>query len=229
MAKKKISRKKLLHEPDEFITSTQKIFQFVRDHRQKVIQYGYIAGIAVILAGGAYTYFSWQQGRAERIQGQGFQIYQEASADADPSGGSKENYRKALEKFQKALSIYNRGNIAQFSRICMADCYYSLKDYDQAINNYSRALDGPYRSLALNGLGYSYEAKGNYSRALEYYQNNSGTYGSKSIENLLNIARCYEGLNQKQKALELYQKALAQNAKSQSAEFIQWKISSLKG
>jgi predicted negative regulator of RcsB-dependent stress response len=43
------------------------------------------------------------------------------------------------------------------------------------------------------------------------------------------MARCYEAQNQKQKALEAYQKALAENPKSPMADFIQWKISELKG
>ena len=230
MTQKKISRKKLLKEPDEFITTTQKIFQFVRDHRQRLIHYGIIVGGVAVIAGGAYTYFYWQEGKSRKIQGEGFQLYQEAFAQGGTPGGEKENYRKALEKFQKALAVYGRGDTAQFSLICMANCYYYLKEYDQAITTYNRLLEGPYRSMALNGLGYSYEAKGNYSQALEYYQKKQeGASPSYPLENLLDMARCYEALNQKQKALEIYQKAAAQNAKSQSADFIQWKISELRG
>ena len=48
-------------------------------------------------------------------------------------------------------------------------------------------------------------------------------------EGLLGAARCYEALKQKQKALEVYQKALAKTPKSRMAEFIQRKISELKG
>jgi tetratricopeptide (TPR) repeat protein len=48
-------------------------------------------------------------------------------------------------------------------------------------------------------------------------------------EGLLGAARCYEALNQKQKALEVYQKALTRNPNSRMAEFIQRKVSELKG
>jgi tetratricopeptide (TPR) repeat protein len=84
--------------------------------------------------------------------------------------------------------------------------------------------------LALNGLGYCYEAKGDYAKAAENYQKvaeqNDSLYQEESM---LDLARCYEALKQKDKALEVYQKALAKNPKSRMAGFIQWKIGELKG
>jgi hypothetical protein len=46
---------------------------------------------------------------------------------------------------------------------------------------------------------------------------------------MLAVARCYEAMNQKPKALEVYQKALAQSPQSTMSEFIRWKVSELKG
>jgi len=49
------------------------------------------------------------------------------------------------------------------------------------------------------------------------------------VESMLGAARCYEALKQKPKALEIYEKALAQAPQSTMAEFIRWKVSELKG
>jgi tetratricopeptide (TPR) repeat protein len=135
----------------------------------------------------------------------------------------------ALEKFQEALAVYSWGNVGQVSRIYIGHCFYGMKEYDQAIQAYSRCLEGPFQSLALNGLGYCYEATGDYAKAAENYQKVAEANGNPyQEESMLDLARCYEALKQKEKAQEVYQKALAQYPKSRRADFIQWKIGELK-
>lgn len=230
MTAKKISRKKLLKEPDEFISTTAQVLQFLRDHRRKVTLYAVVAIVLAAGGSGGYSYLRWREGKAQVIQQQAFQLYQEAFNKAANPEGDKENYRKALERFQEALSVYRWGNVSQVSRIYVGHCYYGLKEYDQAILAYSHCLDGPFRSMALNGLGYCYEAKGDYAKAAENYQKVAeGDANPYQEESMLDLARCYEKLNQKQKAIEVYQKALTKDPKSRLAGFIQWKIGELKG
>ena len=230
MTTKKISRKKLLKEPDEFISTTAKTLQFLREHRRKVTVYALVAVVLVAAGFGGYAYFRWQAGKAQVIQQQALQLYQEAFNPGSSPEGEKEAYKKALEKFQEALSAHRWGIAAQVSQIFIGHCYYGLKEYDPAISAYSRCLDGPFRTMALNGLGYCYEAKGDYAKAAENYQKTAEENGNPyQEESMLDVARCYEELNQKQKALEVYQKALTKNPKSRLAGYIQWKISELKG
>jgi tetratricopeptide (TPR) repeat protein len=230
MPKKKVSRKKLLKEPDEFISTTAKVLQFLRDHQRQVAIYG-IVGLAIVIAGTAgYLYIHWQERKALTIQQQALQLYQEAFRQAANAEGEKENYRQALEKFRQALSVHRWGKVAQVSQLYIGNCYYNLKEYDPAIAAYTRCLNGPFQAMARNGLGYCYEAKGDFAKAAENYQKNAEENGSPyQEEGMLGLARCYEAQNQKQKALEVYQKALARNPQSSAAEFIQWKISELKG
>jgi predicted negative regulator of RcsB-dependent stress response len=230
MPTKKISRKKLLKEPDEFISTTAKVLQFLREHRRKVTQYAVVV-IALVAAGlGGYSYLRWQQGKAQVIQQQAFKLYQETSNKAANPEGDKANFKKALEKFQEALAVYGWGNVGQVSQVYIGHCFYGMKEYDQAIPAYSRCLDGPFRSLALSGLGYCYEAKGDYAKAAENYQKVAEGDGSPyQEESMLDLARCYEELKQKEKALEVYQKALAKYPKSRLAGFVEWKIGDLKG
>lgn len=230
MTGKKISRKKLLKEPDEFISTTGKIIQYLRHHRRQVTLYGLIS-LAVIAAGlGGYTYLLWQEGKAQAVQQQAFELYQEAFVKAANPEEEKESYRKALEKLREALAVYGRGNVSQVSQVYIGHCQYALKEYDQAIAAYSLCLDGPFRAMALDGLGHCYEAKGDWAKALENFKKNmEGLRSPYQAEAVLGAARCYEALNQKEKALEVYKKALANNPKSWMAEFIQRKVSELKG
>jgi tetratricopeptide (TPR) repeat protein len=230
MPTKKISRKKLLKEPDEFISTTAKVMQFLREHSRKVTQYAVVAIVVVAAGSGGYAYLRWQQGKAQVIQQQAFKLYQETSNKAANPEGDKENFKKALEKFQEALAVYSWGNVGQVSRIYIGHCFYGMKEYDQAMQAYSQCLEGPFQSLALNGLGYCYEAKGDFAKAAENYQKVAEGDGNPyQEESMLDLARCYEALKQKEKALEVYQKAFAKYPKSRRAEFIQWKIGELKG
>ncbi len=230
MAGKKISRKQLLNEPDEFITTTGKVVRFLQENRRQVTLYGVIvlAVLAAVVLG--YSYFRWEEGKALAIQQQGLQMYQEALSGAGNPEKEKETFKKAAEKFKEAYGVYGRGTVGQISQIYIGNCHYALKDYDAAIQAYLSSLDGPFRSVAAQSLGYCYEAKGEFAKALENFQKSAeGEAGAYQEEGILGVARCYEALNQKPKALEIYQKALAKNPKSKMAEFMQWKVSELKG
>ncbi|MBI4495696.1 MAG: tetratricopeptide repeat protein [Deltaproteobacteria bacterium] len=227
--KKKVSRKKLLKEPDEFISTTAKVIGFLKEHRRKLALYGVVALVIAAAAVGVQTYFRWQEEKAQAIQQQALLLYQQAAGRSQEAGAEKE-FREALKKFQEALAAYHRGITAQISRIYLGHCHYALKEYDPAIQAYAQAVSGPLRAMALEGLGYAHEAKGDTRKALEYFEQNLTAKSSPyQLADLLNVGRCYERLGQKGKALEAYQKALARSPKSQLADFVQMKIGELKG
>jgi tetratricopeptide (TPR) repeat protein len=232
MAAKKVSRKKLLKEPDEFISTTARTIQFFREHERQITRVAVaVLIVAAVVAAGIY-YFRSQEERSLIAQSQGLQIYQGAyqAMLENPAADKKEDFKKALEKFREALSLYKWGGTAQYSQLYIGNCHFALKEYDQALAAYSRCLEGPFRPPALNGLAYAFEAKGDFGKALENYQKSSEDRGNPfQLEGMLGTARCYEALKQKPKALEMYQKALAQFPKSSMAEFLQWKVNELKG
>ncbi len=232
MASKKISRKKLLNEPDEFITTTSRVIQFFQTHQKQIYRAALIVLIIIAAGAGGFYYLRGKEERALVLQDQGLRIYQEAyrTAMENPTADKKEDFQKALQKFREASAAYNWGNTAQTSQLYIGNCYFAMKDYDQAQASYARCVEGPYRPLALNGMAYAFEAKGDYNKALENYQQSAGDRESPfQLESLLGAARCYELLNQKPKALEIYEKALTQFSKSNMIEFLRWKVSELKG
>ncbi len=229
MAARKVSRKKLLNEPDEFISTTGKVIQFIKENERKLTIYAIIVLVIIAVAGGTYKYFGWQEAKAQAAQQEGLQLYEEAFRKGDNPQGEKEIYAQALAKFQESLKIYRWGRMARISQLYIGHTYYAMKDYDKAAAAYGQCLNGPFASVALDGMGHVYEAKGDYTKALEYYQKNMNEKGPYQEEASLGSARCYEALNQKPKALEIYQKTLEKNPKSRMADFMQWKVGELKG
>lgn len=230
MAAEKISRKKLLKEPDEFISTTTKVIRFFSAYRRQVIRYAIVGLVVAVVGAGIFFYLEWQKGKALAMQAQALQIYEEAARKGMGTEGEKESLRKALEKFRESISIDHRGTQGQISQLYIALCHFGLQEYDAAIEAYRRCLEGPLRPMALNGIAYCYEAKKEWAQALEYFKKNAEE--ARSVyqeEGLMGVARCYEALNQKAKALEYYQKVLTQNPKSPMADLIQRKVSELKG
>jgi tetratricopeptide (TPR) repeat protein len=232
MPPKKVSRKKLLKEPDEFISTTGKTIQYVKDHQRQVMRTAVVFLLIIAAVAGAFTYLRWQEGKALAAQMEGLRFYQEAyqASLENPAAEKKEEYKKALDKFKESMAIYSWGKTAQMTRIFIGNSHTALKEYDQAQAAYSQGLDGPFRPVALNGLAYLSEAQGDCSKALEYYQKNmEESTNPYRLESLLGAARCYEILKQPPKALEVYEKALPQASKTSLADFIRWKIGELKG
>lgn len=232
MPPKKVSRKKLLKEPDEFISTTGKVIQYVQGHQRQLMRAVFVVLLVIVAGAGAFTYLRWQEGKALAAQMEGLRFYQEAyqASLENPAAEKKEEYKKALDKFKESVAIYHWGKTAQMSRIFIGNSHTALKEYDQAQAAYSQSLDGPFRAVALNGLAYLFEAQGDFSKALEFYQKNmEESTNPYRLESLLGAARCYEILKQPPKALEAYEKALPQASKTALADFIRWKIGELKG
>ena len=232
MPVKKISRKKLLKEPDEFISTTAKTIRFFKENQARITRYAVIVLIIVVAGAGAFYYLRWQEDKALAFQGDGLRLYQEAyrSSTENPAADKKEDFKKSLDKFQEALSAYKWGRTSQLSELYIGNCYYVMKEFPQAQAAYSRCLEGPFRPLALNGMAYSYEAQGDYAKALDNFLKSTEDKSNPfQMESMLGAARCYEALKQNPKALEIYQKALEQFPQSGMAEFIRWKIGELKG
>ena len=229
MVKKKISRKKLLKEPDEFISTTGRVVQFLKAHRQQVIRSAILLALVLALAAGAYTYLQWRSSAAQAFQQKGFQYYQEALGQAGNETAAKKSYQSAIERFQQSISTYGWGEKAQISRLFIGHCYYALGDYEQAEKAYAQCLAGPFKAIAYDSLGHSYEARGQYAKAMENYQKNAEDSNPYQLESLIGVGRCLELLKQQEKALKVYQEAQKKFPQSAYGDFIQWKIGELKG
>jgi tetratricopeptide (TPR) repeat protein len=173
MAKKpkKISRKKLLKEPDEFITFSGKLIQFGRTYqKQLTIGFGTLFAILVIIAGVRYfTYKSEQKAFAALHKAKA--NYESILADTDPT----EAYSKVKPEFQEIIDKYSRRQGGRLARIAYAHISYDSGAYPEAIVLYEDALDdfqgNPLlKHGILSGLGYSHAALNEDTTAIKYFE-----------------------------------------------------------
>jgi tetratricopeptide (TPR) repeat protein len=171
MAKKRLTRKQLLKEPDEFITTTGQVIRWAREHT-KPLTYGCAGFFAVVIL---ITVISvYQERRAQNaaaLLGQSTAKYQ-----AGLTAGSED---KALDvvraDFEQLIDSYSGQPAGRMGRIIFAHICLSGGAYDDAVTHYSGALkdfdgDPSLLNIILNGLGSALQQKGDDAAAAGYYQ-----------------------------------------------------------
>jgi tetratricopeptide (TPR) repeat protein len=231
MARMKITRKKL-KEPDEFITLTQRTFLFVRDHFKQIAIGG---GIALALALAIVLFQMWksrQQDEADRRLALAVGVYQKVAASFREVAPSE--YKEALEKFEEVAAKHSGTSSGRLALLYSGNIHLRSGDFEKAIKAYETFLEKEekertYRSLALEGLGYAYEGKKDFGKALTAYQKMTQLgEGLHTGSGYFNMGRCYEKLGKNKEALENYRAFLKYAPKSQMANTALRKISILE-
>lgn len=114
-----------------------------------------------------------------------------------------ENYDDAIKCFNKSLDLDPAYQIAYFKK---GECYYRMKDFSSALNDFKRVNDPEYMARTYNNLGACYYQLTLFGKAEEEYH--------KAIENktltefYYNLAVLYNKNNQKDKSRIMLEKCL---------------------
>lgn len=232
MAKTKKIIKKKLKEPDEFITLTERTFIFITQHSKSIA----VGGIIVLVLLLSFFFFQRWEKKNEENACQMFNLtvetYQVVSTPYRE--GSPQEYKNVLEKFNEIITKYSRTSSGKLSVLYKGNLHFRLGEFEEAINAYEAFLkkagkEKLYRSFAMEGLGYSYEGKKDYEKALNAYQKIIDLGESFQLVNAyLGMGRCYERLGKNKEALENYKAFLKISQKSKMTNIILRKISSLE-
>ena len=221
-------------EPDEFISTSSLVLDYVKNNYVMIGSAAAIVLVVAFIIFGFYYYSREREREALGLFNQAKQMYQKSTAGQANNQPPTPLYRPALEKFEEVVENYSHATSATTSLLYMGDCYYQLKDYDKAIESYLSFInasqkDNYLRQFAFEGLGYCYEEKGDHEKALDYFKQSLNETNC-AIENLLylNIARCYETLKDSTSALEYYKKAGGKGNKSPFIALAEDKAAALK-
>ena len=232
MAKKKrVTRKKLLKEPDDFLTLSGKAIRFVADNQRLV--FGVVIGVmAVALAIAGFRYFSHVSERKAYALFEQGRLHYLAGISGDKTAPAQE---KAAEQFETVIIKYPSTDAAPFSLLVYADMNYHSGNYQKAIELYQKALgafsaESFIQKLIWNGLAYAYEAQKNYKAAAEYFERITETQDeSMKADACYNLGRMMEALNHQKDALEAYDKVVKAYPDSVGFQIAKEKALRLKG
>lgn len=221
MAKKakKVTRKQLLNQPDEFLTQSSRLFQYVLEHKYPLL--GALGGIIVLvllISGIRYSSLKKADEAFARLE-KSRTKYEALLAEQGP----RQAYEQVREDFQQLLEKFSGQTGGKFAQVIFADICYRGGQPDQAIDLYNAALgdfeDPFYRNAILNGLGYAYEEKQQLQKAVSYFQQVAGSPDSVlKAEALFNAGRLYAALGEFEKSKQSFQQLASGQPDSLYAE-----------
>jgi tetratricopeptide (TPR) repeat protein len=202
--------------------------QIIDTHRQKITIGISVLAAVVLLLTGWYLYRLDYEKNAQKAYAEAFGVYHLSAPGEETSLRAVRMYGDLIQKFSGSRAAAN----ALFS---LGNLHYGLKDYDRSIQAYRDFLDASgvrkdLRSLAYNGLGYCYEAKGDPDRALEFYDKSiaHAMGGAVLSATYSNMAAIYLEKKDRGKAIEYYKKAQEQKSDPIMDALIRRKISELE-
>lgn len=234
MPKEKVDRKRLLKEPDEFISTTMRAMGWLRRNSRWVSAAAVLAVVCGVAVWGWTVYKHRRENQAQELHGQAYSLYARGVEETDISA-SKELMEKAVEKFQAVIKEFPDTRTAWMARMYRARASYALGKYEEALKDFEAALasvpsgdDGTMRALALQGLGLAFQAKGDWEKAARAFQSikeaAGGSFGRMAE---LELARCYEKQGKTKEALSVYQSLLGFLSEPLQKEMVQAQISRL--
>jgi len=228
---KKITRRQI-KQPDEFISTTEHVLLFFRNHLKKI---AVGAGIIVVILA-AFVFFRLWEERKENEAQQSLNLAMEAVelANSPYREGSPVEYKNALTKMEEVINAFPRTSSGTFALLYKGNIHLKLGEFDEAIKAYDAFLSKSgserlYNLLALEGVGYAYEGKKDYGKAIEAYQRIVAMdQGFQAREARLQMGYCYEKLGKNKEAVENYKAYLEGTQKSLMTHPVLRKISLLE-
>ncbi len=230
MARKKVTRKQLLKEPDEFLTLSAKTIQWARANSRR-LSWTLAAILLVAIVFSAVRFFSARaEARSLALFDQHKTVY-EALLKKD--GTPQKAWEKVKPSLETLIKKYSGKNGAKMATVFYADISYRAAKYDEAIKLYLRALDD-YRDepvihdLIVCSLAYAYQGKKDYPSAEKYFQQVvNGPRPTLKPEALFNLATLYAQNGDAAKEKEVLQKIIAEYDNSTYAPVAREKLASL--
>jgi predicted negative regulator of RcsB-dependent stress response len=205
MARKRISRKKIVKDPDEF---TERLVEWVRNNR-KSLTGGICALLAlIVLIAGYRIYNSRREQAADALLSQTLADYQQALSSKN---GPDKVLAKVKSGFERLITHYGRLPAGQVSAIIFANAALTNHDPDKAIPLYRKALaefdqDPSLTNTLRNGLASAYLQKGDKAAAIEEFTKIVSSTSSvlKDVA-LFHLGYLYKAAGDAQKSQHAYQ------------------------
>jgi len=148
VAAKKITRKELLKEPDEFITTSAQIIQYTRQNPKKVLIISVLVVIGLLAAGGFYAYQRQGKLASHELFERALMEYQ--MLDLSGQAPNDEQLDKILAQFETITRDYPSFPAGDMALLYRGDFLYRKNDFRAALDRYTRMQT---TNLVKEGMG----------------------------------------------------------------------------
>jgi tetratricopeptide (TPR) repeat protein len=231
MAEKKTTGTKEILKTEGFVSFISKVQLFVEQNMNQLSAIGII--ICIIVAG--IIFWNVRQSGAQK---ESMALLNDAINKMSIASENRVDrdikFNQVLEELKKITDSYPGTEAGAASLFYSGVCNYNLKKYDAAVSCYENFLSKTGRTLhflkpfAYEGLGYVYEEKGDYKKALDYFEQQKNVEPADANPMaVLNLARCYDSLGDREKACKLYKDFMESDPPGALKEIAQLKTEDL--
>jgi tetratricopeptide (TPR) repeat protein len=210
--------RKQLKKPDEFITFSFKVWQFLRAHSLQALV---SLGVAGVIIGTTWLYTTFSDSRAQERTSRvsrGVEIYNQTvipttenlpkSDDGIPRYKTRaDKLRAAEEEFDKILTASSSGGLGRSTLLLRASARFDRGRYAEAAKDYQKFLaetDEDYlRPIVEEALGYCYEGMGKLDDALAAFRRIGSEGGEARFTSMYHEARILAKKGQVKEAVAL--------------------------
>ncbi len=215
MANIKLSRKKIVEEPDEFITVSQKILNFVLERKI----YFVIGLLFIFFITMSFSMYNYYINKAENEGSAQFETIVNKYNKLLNDSGPKTAYNSIKKDFDSIIDDFSKTVSAEMAIVKYGDISFKSGDFDTAIIMYEKAQEkfskSSLNNLILCNLAYSYEAVDDYKQAIKYFNKIvSGTDLLKKDEALFSLGRLYYITGEKKQSLEAFERIVKEYPES---------------
>ena len=228
---KKLTRKELLKEPDEFISTSATIIEFIQTNPRTVA-----IGIAVVLlcvftAAGVYGWRQYRQSKSHELYGKAYREYQAAVSSKTPV--SDEQWDKLFKQFDLLAEKYGSFVEGEAALLYSGHVLYAKKDFKGALERYkkmksTRLVEQGLGSLVLYHMAMTCLAMNDYDQAMLFFdQLSKDTKSPYQRQALSSIADIYEALGKNKEAVQAYRQYLKMFPQAPDAPYVKARIADL--
>jgi hypothetical protein len=209
----KVDRKKLLKEPDEFLTLSNRALRWSKDNGRLLIMASAAAVLVVGAILGTQSFLSYRKANAAEALAAVFPQYQlTLSGQADEA-----QTKAAREGLERVGKDYGATPSGQQARLALANLLLQTGEFSEAAKVFHDLSDdadlpAPLTPLALTGLGQASEGAKKYAEAAEAYAAAAKSAGpSLALSLALDQARALEAAGEKDAAVDIYRRLAGQS------------------
>jgi predicted negative regulator of RcsB-dependent stress response len=230
LVEKKVSRKELLKESDEFLTTSGMVIKYFRENPRAITA---TVGVAVVCVLAALAFTSYQKFRISKSH----ELFEAAHKSyaismADPSP-SPEVLDKLFKSFDTIAGDYRSLVSGEMALLYTGHVLYRKGDYKESLERYNRMqstniVKEGLAPLIMYHIAMTKFALKEYDQALSMFdQLSQGINSPYRREAFASIARIYESIGKNMEAVQAYKQYLKMFPEAPDAIFIKARISEL--
>jgi len=223
---KKITRKELLKEPDEFLTFSAKAIHFATENKDKIMLW--VGGVVVLIL--IISGMTYKASRDERASFTMLYKTMQAYETSVKDNGPEKALQDIEEQFDEFVSKYSSRTGGQIGCVQFANICYNAGNTEKAIMLYEKAQKGfkqnpSMTNVILNSLAYAHEKNGDNENAISYFEKvASGPETIMKPDALYHLGNLYAAEGNTDKSKEAFGKIVSDHADSVYVDMAREKI-----